>query len=76
MLRERGDVEVSENCREREIDRGVGRRVTVLALVIELGDLDAGIWQFDLDKGKNILMSSTSLGNGVNEIDRKSFRRN
>ncbi len=47
MLGERGQAQVPENAHEPEVDLGARRRVAVLPLVIDSGDLDLRIRQPD-----------------------------
>jgi hypothetical protein len=49
VLGEGWDAEILEDRREREIDHRICRRIAVLALVVELGNLDAPVRQLDPD---------------------------
>ena len=60
VLGERRYAEILEHCREREIDDRIGRRVTILSLVVELGDLDARLGSSISMKGR-IYLSSMAI---------------
>jgi len=61
VLGQRREAEVGQDRCVAQVDRGSGRRLAVLALIVELGHVDQAVRQMDIEQAEQVLVEHPDI---------------